>query len=64
MLTSPIVRFYYKKLIEQFSADTVVLSFSEINSTSTFRRWEPFRVNMEGILGNVGELQEGADRRH
>ena len=32
VLTSPIVRFYYKKLIEQFSADTVVLSFSEINS--------------------------------
>jgi flagellar biosynthesis protein FlhA len=32
VLTSPIVRFYYKKLIEQFSSDTVVLSFNEINS--------------------------------
>jgi flagellar biosynthesis protein FlhA len=32
VLTSPIVRVYYKKLIEQFSADTVVLSFNEIDS--------------------------------
>ncbi|MPN62782.1 Flagellar biosynthesis protein FlhA [bioreactor metagenome] len=32
VLTSPIVRFYYKKLIEQFSSDAVVLSFNEINS--------------------------------
>ncbi|MHC1695474.1 MAG: flagellar biosynthesis protein FlhA [Eubacteriales bacterium] len=32
ILTSPVVRFYYKHLIEQFSADAVVLSFNEIES--------------------------------
>ncbi|MEA4896626.1 flagellar biosynthesis protein FlhA [Bacillota bacterium Meth-B3] len=32
VLTSPVVRCYYKKLIEQFSSDAVVLSFSEINN--------------------------------
>lgn len=32
VLTSPIVRFYYKRLIEQFSSEAVVLSFNEINS--------------------------------
>ena len=29
IMTSPVVRFYYKRLIEQFSDDTVVLSFNE-----------------------------------
>jgi flagellar biosynthesis protein FlhA len=32
VLTSPVVRFYYHKLIEQFSPDSVVLSFSEIHA--------------------------------
>jgi flagellar biosynthesis protein FlhA len=32
VLTSPVVRFYYKRLIEQFSSKAVVLSFNEINS--------------------------------
>lgn len=32
VLTSPVVRCYYKKLIEQFSSEAVVLSFSEINN--------------------------------
>lgn len=32
VLTSPVVRFYYKRLIEQFSSEAVVLSFNEINS--------------------------------
>ncbi len=31
VLTSPVVRCYYKRLMEQFSAEAVVLSFSEIN---------------------------------
>ncbi len=31
VLTSPVVRCYYKKLIDQFSSEAVVLSFSEIN---------------------------------
>ncbi|MGI5891285.1 MAG: flagellar biosynthesis protein FlhA [Bacillota bacterium] len=30
ILTSPVVRIYYRKLIEQFSSETVVLSFNEI----------------------------------
>lgn len=32
VLTSPVVRIYYRKLIEQFSPETVVLSFSEIDT--------------------------------
>jgi flagellar biosynthesis protein FlhA len=32
VLTSPVVRFYYKRLIEQFSSKAVVLSYSELNS--------------------------------
>jgi len=32
ILTSPVVRLYYKKLIEQFVKDSVVLSFNEIDS--------------------------------
>ncbi len=32
ILTSPVVRLYYRKLIEQFTADAVVLSFSEIEA--------------------------------
>ena len=32
VLTSPIVRFYYKRLIEQFSSQAVVLSFNEIGT--------------------------------
>jgi flagellar biosynthesis protein FlhA len=31
VLTSPIVRCYYHKLIEQFSSEAVVLNFNEIN---------------------------------
>jgi len=31
VLTSPVVRFYYKRMIEQFSSKAVVLSFNEIN---------------------------------
>lgn len=31
VLTSPVVRCYYRRLMEQFSAEAVVLSFSEIN---------------------------------
>ncbi len=31
VLTSPVVRCYYRKLIEQFSSEAVVLSFNEIN---------------------------------
>ena len=31
VLTSPVVRCYYKRLMEQFSSEAVVLSFSEIN---------------------------------
>ncbi len=31
VLTSPVVRVYYKKLIEQFNQNTVVLSFNEID---------------------------------
>lgn len=34
ILTSPIVRMYYKKLIDQFYPNVVVLSFSEIDSTT------------------------------
>jgi flagellar biosynthesis protein FlhA len=30
VLTSPVVRCYYRKLIEQFSSEAVVLSFNEI----------------------------------
>ncbi|HBT64997.1 MAG TPA: flagellar biosynthesis protein FlhA [Ruminococcaceae bacterium] len=33
ILASPIVRLYYKKLIEQFAPDSVVLSYNEIEST-------------------------------
>lgn len=33
LLTSPIVRMYYKKLIDQFYPNVIVLSFSEIDST-------------------------------
>ncbi len=32
VLTSPVVRLYYRKLIEQFSYDAVVLSFNEIEA--------------------------------
>lgn len=32
VLTSPIVRVYFKKLVDQFYPDTVVLSFNEIDS--------------------------------
>lgn len=32
VLTSPVVRLYYEKMIRQFSADTVVLSYNEIES--------------------------------
>lgn len=32
ILTSPVVRLYYKKLIEQFVKESVVLSFNEIDS--------------------------------
>ena len=32
VLTSPIVRLYYRKLIEQFISDTVVLSYNEIEN--------------------------------
>lgn len=35
VLTSPVVRFYYKHLIEQFSSKAVVLSYSELNSDIT-----------------------------
>ncbi len=35
VLTSPIVRFYYKRLIEQFACQAVVLSYSELNSDIT-----------------------------
>jgi flagellar biosynthesis protein FlhA len=31
ILTSPVVRCYYRKLIEQFSSEAVILSFNEIN---------------------------------
>ncbi len=31
VLTSPVVRCYYRRLMDQFSAEAVVLSFSEIN---------------------------------
>ncbi len=33
ILASPIIRIYYKKLIEQFAPDTIVLSFNEIETT-------------------------------
>ncbi len=33
ILTSPIVRMYYKKLVDQFYPNVIVLSFSEIDST-------------------------------
>ena len=32
VLTSPVVRLYYRKLIEQFVSETVVLSFNEIDA--------------------------------
>lgn len=32
VLTSPVVRLYYRKLIEEFSAEAVVLSFNEIEA--------------------------------
>jgi flagellar biosynthesis protein FlhA len=32
ILTSPIVRIYFKRLIEQFMADLTVLSFNEIDT--------------------------------
>lgn len=56
ILTSPVVRFYYKRLIEQFAPDTVVLSFNEIEANVNiqalgtiktepeqdgFQKWEP-----------------------
>ncbi len=31
VLTSPVVRCYYRKMIEQFSSEAVILSFNEIN---------------------------------
>ncbi|MBP3551597.1 MAG: hypothetical protein J6K05_00255, partial [Bacteroidaceae bacterium] len=33
VLTSPIVRIYFKKLIDQFIPNITVLSFSEIDNT-------------------------------
>jgi flagellar biosynthesis protein FlhA len=35
VLTSPVVRYYYKHLIEQFSSKAIVLSYSELNSDIT-----------------------------
>ncbi len=32
ILTSPIVRIYFKKLVDQFYPDAVVLSFNEVDS--------------------------------
>ncbi len=32
ILTSPVVRLYYQKIIKQFSSDSTVLSFNEIES--------------------------------
>jgi flagellar biosynthesis protein FlhA len=32
VLTSPVVRLYYRKLIEQFVSEAVVLSFNEIDA--------------------------------
>ncbi|MEA5136651.1 MAG: flagellar biosynthesis protein FlhA [Candidatus Fimivivens sp.] len=43
ILTSPIVRMYYKKLIDQFYPNVIVLSFSEIDSTVQIQ-----------ALGNIG----------
>ena len=34
VLTSPIVRIYFKKLIDQFIPNITVLSYSEIDSTA------------------------------
>ena len=34
VLTSPIVRIYFKKLVDQFYPDTIVLSFNEIDSST------------------------------
>ena len=34
VLTSPVVRIYYKKLTEQFIPNITVLSYSEIDSTA------------------------------
>ena len=33
ILTSPIVRIYYKKLLDQFCPDVVVLSFNDVDSS-------------------------------
>jgi DNA-directed RNA polymerase sigma subunit (sigma70/sigma32) len=33
VLTSPVVRIYFKKLVDQFYPDTVVLSFNEIDTS-------------------------------
>jgi flagellar biosynthesis protein FlhA len=33
VLTSPVVRVYFKKLVDQFNPDTVVLSFNEIDTS-------------------------------
>lgn len=32
ILTSPVVRLYYRKLVEQFVSEAVVLSFNEIDA--------------------------------
>lgn len=44
VLTSPIVRFYYKRLIEQFSSQAVVLSYNEISSDTNVQAVGTVRI--------------------
>ena len=44
ILTSPIVRVYFKKLVDQFYLNTVVLSFSEIDSDAKIQALGNIRI--------------------
>ena len=42
VLTSPVVRIYFKKLIDQFYPNVAVVSFSEIDNNIQIQHWEIF----------------------
>lgn len=48
ILTSPVVRIYYKKLTEQFIPNITVLSYSEIDSTAQIQAIGNISLNMPG----------------
>ncbi|NLN81202.1 MAG: flagellar biosynthesis protein FlhA [Clostridiales bacterium] len=45
ILASPVIRFYYKKLIEQFAPDATVLSFNEIETTVQIQALGSISIN-------------------